>query len=110
MRDENESRSILLCEAAKWIGKQRLIYRLYVRQCYKQREFTVSIELDDEKSEVRLGDSAEHAFEFYRRISNGLVTPCVVEDLFEDFCYEMQIHEAEISKNPFTFEENCAKI
>jgi len=87
-----------------------VMYRLSVRQYGKGKEFWFSVELENEKSEVNLKGSAEQAFEFYRRMSNGLVTPCVLGELFEDFCYEMNANQSEISKNIFTFDEKCANI
>ncbi len=101
---------IPLCEAVRLLGKRRVTYCLYVCRTQGRREFRFTVELENERSEVNLGDRAEHAFEFYRRMSNGVVTPCVLGELFEDFCYEMNINKGEISENLFTFDEECVKI
>ena len=112
MKNVRKSRicMIPLCESVRLLGKQRVAYCLCVRQSQGKREFLITVELENERSEVNLGDRAEHAFEFYRRMSNGVVTPCVLGELFEDFCYEMNINEREISQNIFTFDAECVKI
>ncbi len=81
---------ILLCETTANIGDQRISYRLFVRLRRGKRDFSMRIRMNGEQSEIHLGDCAEAAFVFYKRMYNGLVTPCALQELFEDFCYELR--------------------
>ncbi len=82
---EHCCKEIALCESVAAVGKELVTYRLSVGVHTHARSFFVYVEMGGEDASVSLGDDLERAVVFYRQISDGLVTPCTLEEIFEDF-------------------------
>lgn len=56
----------------------------------KTGQFSVSVCKDEEKAKVELGRDFYSAASFYEEVKNGGVTPCTLNDVYQDFLFRCQ--------------------
>ena len=82
-----DTRAVTLTEDFVRFGGMYLHYSLSVRRAEPSNRFAIAVEKDAEHTSVDAGEELEFALECYRRIVAGIVTPCTLEEVMEDFEY-----------------------
>ncbi len=76
--------SVVLSEDHICFGGMHLVYQLLVCPADLQRRFCICIRKEEECAQAPLGSDLTRAMDCYRRIVEGSVTPCALEDVLAD--------------------------
>ena len=90
MKDNQERTAptaLILAQDIVRFGGMQLSYSLRVKQGVPSNVYEICVSKSDERTTVFAGESLDFAFECYRRIIDGIVTPCTLEDVMRDFEY-----------------------
>ena len=90
MKDNQEKRAssaLLLAQDVVRFGGMQLYYSLCVKADVPNNVYEICIQKEDERCAVCAGEHLDFALDCYRRIIDGIVTPCTLEDVMRDFEY-----------------------
>ncbi len=76
--------SVLLSEDHVCFGGMHLIYQLLVCPADLRHRFCICIKKDEESAQAPAGSDLARAMTCYRRIVEGAVTPCTLEEVLAD--------------------------
>lgn len=82
-----EDGEVLLTEDHVYFGGMNLTYELRMITERVARRFLIRVEKADEFCVAELGGDLVRAVEHYRRVVDGTVTPCALEDVLQDIQY-----------------------
>ena len=86
-QEEGMPSSMVLDREVVRFGGMQIQYFLRVREALPNNRFEICVVKDDEAVSVRAGDRLDYALDCYRKIVDGIVTPCTLEDVMRDFEY-----------------------
>lgn len=78
---------IALCEDHVYFGGMQLTYRFLLVPGEVMHRYVISVRLGEELCEAEAGSDLERALEHYRRIREGCVTPCGLDDVMQELRY-----------------------
>ncbi len=87
MKKAIDQRAIVLCEDHVYFGGMQLTYRFLLLQGEVMHRYSISISLGEETCEAEAGSDLMCALEHYRRIREGYVTPCGLDDVMQELQY-----------------------
>ena len=87
MEKSNHQQTIVLCHDHVYFGGMQLTYRFSVLPGEVVHRYFISISLEGETCEAEAGDDLIHALGHYRRIREGYVTPCGLDDVMQELHY-----------------------
>ena len=87
MKKVTEGRRVILCEDHVYFGGMQLTYRFLLVPGEVMHRYVISVRLGEELCEAEAGSDLERALEHYRRIREGCVTPCGLDDVMQELRY-----------------------
>ena len=87
MEKSNHQQTIVLCHDHVYFGGMQLTYRFSVLPGEVLHRYFISISLEGETCEADAGNDLIHALGHYRRIREGYVTPCGLDDVMQELHY-----------------------
>lgn len=87
MAQLNTHTTIALCADHVYFGGMQLTYRLLLIPGDVMHHYSISISLGEETCEADAGSDLFRALEHYRRIREGCVTPCGLDDVMQELRY-----------------------
>ena len=87
MEKSNHQQTIVLCHDHVYFGGMQLTYRFSVLPGEVVHRYFISISLEGETCEAEAGNDLIHALGHYRRIREGYVTPCGLDDVMQELHY-----------------------
>ena len=78
---------IALCEDHVYLGGMQLTYRFLLVPGEVMHRYVISVRLGEELCEAEAGHDLDRALEHYRRIREGCVTPCGLDDVMQELRY-----------------------
>jgi hypothetical protein len=87
MEKSNHQQTIVLCHDHVYFGGMQLTYRFSVLPGEMVHRYFISISLEGETCEAEAGNDLIHALGHYRRIREGYVTPCGLDDVMQELHY-----------------------
>jgi hypothetical protein len=87
MEKSNHQQTIVLCHDHVYFGGMQLTYRFLVLPGEEMHRYFISISLEGETCEAEAGSDLIHALGHYRRIREGYVTPCGLDDVMQELHY-----------------------
>lgn len=82
-----QKQTILLCHDHVYFGGMQLTYRFWVLPGEVMNRYFISISLGEETNEAEAGSDLVRALGNYRRIREGYVTPCGLDDVMQELSY-----------------------
>jgi hypothetical protein len=79
---DNQRKAILLAERIEHVADLCFQYRLEMTCGYR-----ISARCGAEERTLVLGSDLARAWSFFSAVADGLVTPCTLADVWEDFTY-----------------------
>ena len=87
MKKVTDGRRVVLCEDHVYFGGMQLTYQLSLLPHELQNQYYVAVLLAGERCEADAGCDLERAIWQYRRIREGCVTPCGLDDVMQELHY-----------------------
>ena len=87
MEKTTNNKAIVLCHDHVYFGGMQLTYRFSVLPGEVVNRYFISISLSEETCEVEAGSDLVRALGHYRRIREGCVTPCALDDVMQELHY-----------------------
>ena len=87
MEKSNHQQTIVLCHDHVYFGGMQLTYRFSVLPGEVMHRYFISISLEGETCEAEAGNDLIPALGHYRRIREGYVTPCGLDDVMQELHY-----------------------
>ena len=100
--EETEKEIELAEEIAKVCG-ERVVYSLLFRKENRDR-FALRVRMRGEQTEAALGSDWFFAAEAFRKVVQGSVTPCTVEEVLADLRYESIFLKTPLQERNFMVE------
>ncbi len=79
--------TIVLCHDHVYFGGMQLSYLFSVLPGEEMNRYFISISLGEETCEAEAGNDLVRALGHYRRIREGYVTPCGLDDVMQELQY-----------------------
>ena len=87
MKKASNGQRIILCEDHVFFGGMQLNYQLLLLPHELQNQYYIAVLLAGERCEADAGGDLERALRQYRRIREGCVTPCGLDDVMRELQY-----------------------
>ena len=87
MEQSIHQQTIVLCQDHVYFGGMQLTYRFSVLPGEGIHRYFIGITLENERNEVEAGNDLVSALGHYRRICEGYVTPCGLDDVMQELHY-----------------------
>ena len=87
MKNPTHNKAIVLCHDHVYFGGMQLSYLFSVLPEEGMNRYFISISLGEETCEAEVGSDLVRALGHYRRIREGYVTPCGLDDVMQELYY-----------------------
>lgn len=87
MEKPTRNKTIVLCHDHVYFGGMQLTYLFSVLPNEGMNRYFISISLGEETVEREVGNDLVRALGDYRRIREGYVTPCALDDVMQELYY-----------------------